>query len=70
MLKKQLIKFRQIKILLVVTIVVIVTAHYLKRPRKHTQRNILHLREEHFFGEVLYDQNGVLLNGKHFDLQI
>ena len=57
------------RILLVVTIVVIVTAHY--RPiQENIHKGIFYIYEKNkVLGEVLYDLNGVLLNGKHFDLQ-
>ena len=37
--------------------------------QENIHKNISYLREEQNTGEALYDLNGVLLNGKHFDLQ-
>lgn len=57
------------RLLIVVSITVIVTSHY--RPIQETIHNgIGYIYDQNkIVGEALYDVNGFLLNGKHFDLE-
>ena len=58
------------RIILVVTIAVVVTAHHNQLTKKNIHKGIFYIYEKNkVLGEVLYDLNGVLLNGKHFDLE-
>ena len=57
------------RLLIIVSITVIVTSHY--RPIQETIHNgIGYVYEKNkVLGEALYDLNGFVLNGKHFDLE-
>jgi len=57
------------RLLIVVSVAVVVSSYY--RPIQQAIHNgIFWLHEKNeTIGEVLYDVNGVLLNGKHFDLE-
>ena len=57
------------RLLIIVSLTVIVTSYY--RPiQEHIHNGIAYIYDKNnTIGEALYDLNGVLLNGKHFDLE-